>query len=149
VQNAILSIKNVRVELCIAPSKEIRICVDFADEKREDTLINYRTYFQRLARVTSIEKVRKAGKPASSASALVAGGEIFIPLEGLIDLDVERERIAKELSHARGMFESISKKLDNESFVARAPEEVVRKEREKLEHFKSTMEKLEHNLAKL
>jgi len=148
-QDAILSIRNVRGELGIAPSKEIGICVEFADEHREDILINYRTYFQRLARVTSIEKVRRGGKPKASASAQVAGGEIFIPLEGLIDLDVERERIAKELSHARGMFESISKKLGNESFVSRAPEEVVRKEREKLEHFKSTMEKLEHNLAKL
>jgi valyl-tRNA synthetase len=149
VQEAILSIRNVRGELGIAPSKEIRVSVDFAEEHKEDVLMNYLTYFQRLARVTSIEKVRRSGKPKVCAGAVVPGGEIFIPLEGLIDLGAERERIAKELSHARGMFESISRKLENESFVAKAPEEVVKKEREKLEHFKSTMEKLEHNLAKL
>ena len=149
VQNAILAIRNVRGELSVPPSKEIQIVVEFPSQQMEDILASYQTYFQRLARVTKIEKVRQAGKPKHAASAVVGGGEIFIPLEGLIDLNAERERITKELNHVKGMFENITNKLSNESFVSKAPKEVVEKEREKLENFRSSMEKLQKNLEKL
>ena len=64
-------------------------------------------------------------------------------------MNAERERITKELNHVKGMFENITNKLSNESFVSKAPKEVVEKEREKLENFRSSMEKLQKNLEKL
>lgn len=89
------------------------------------------------------------GKPKHAASAVVDGGEIFIPLEGLIDLDAERQRIQKELARVQGMLDGVRKKLSNESFIGKAPKEVVEKEREKLESFRMTLEKLEKNLGRL
>ena len=149
VQTAIMAIRNVRGELGVPPSKEIGIVVEFPSEETEQILSSYQTYFQRLARVTSIDQVRQKGKPKNAASAVAGGGEIHIPLEGIIDLGAERERLQKELTHVKGMFESISKKLSNQNFISNAPKDVVDKEREKLGHFQTTMKKLQKNLEKL
>jgi len=149
VQNTINSIRNIRGELSVPPSKEIEIIVSFPDHKKEEIIKKYQNYFQRLARVVKIEQLKNGAKPKQAASAVVDGGEVFIPLEGLIDLNAERERIQKELTRVQGMFDSINRKLTNESFVSKAPKDVVDKEREKLEHFRANMEKLQKNLDRL
>jgi len=149
VQDVINSIRNVRGELSVPPSKEIQLIINFSDEAKEAVIQKYQNYFQRLARVTKIERLKNGQKPKQAASAVVDGGEVFVPLEGLIDLSAERERIQKELTRVQGMVESIEKKLGNESFVGKAPKEVVDKEREKLENFRANMEKLQKNLERL
>jgi valyl-tRNA synthetase len=149
VQAVVNAVRNIRGELAVPPSKEIELILSFADAKRGEILDKYRTYFQRLARVTKISHLAGAAKPAQSASAVVEGGEIFVPLGGIIDLGAERERIEKEIARVRGVLEGIERKLGNESFVAKAPADVVAKEREKLESFRVNLQKLEQNLAKL
>jgi valyl-tRNA synthetase len=149
VQLVINSVRNIRGELSVPPSKEIELVLSFSDVHRGEILDKYRTYFQRLARVTKISHLAGAAKPAQSASAVVEGGEIFIPLGGVIDLAAERDRIQKEITRVRGMLDGIQRKLANESFVSKAPADVVEKEREKLESFRVNLEKLEQNLAKL
>jgi len=149
VQNTINSIRNVRGELAVPPSKEIELVVSFPDRSKEEILRKYGSYFQRLARVVKIGALNGGPKPKHAASAVVDGGEVFIPLEGLIDLDAERERIRKELTRVQGMVDGIEAKLANQSFVSKAPKEVVEKEREKLETFRATMLKLQNNLNHL
>ena len=149
VQNIINSVRNIRGELSVPPSKEINLIINFADNTKEDILKKYRGYFQRLARVTEIQTLRDGEKPRNAASAVVDGGEVFIPLEGLIDLAAERERIRKEVTRLQGMVDSTQKKLANESFVSRAPGDVVDKEREKLETFRANLVKLQKNLERL
>jgi valyl-tRNA synthetase len=109
----------------------------------------YSKYLQKLARVSTIETLAASVKPKLASSAVVAGSEIFVPLEGLIDLDAERSRIEKEIARLRQAIDVTERKLANESFVARAPKEVVEKEREKLLSFKTTIEKLQANLVHL
>ncbi|MBI1803799.1 MAG: valine--tRNA ligase [Ignavibacteriae bacterium] len=149
VQSTIESIRNVRGELSVPPSKDIQIIISFPEKSKAAIIQKYQSYFQRLARVTKIEQLLNGEKPKQAASAVVEGGEVFIPLEGLIDLNTERQRIQKELTHVQGMVESIQKKLANESFVSKAPKDVVEKEREKLESFRTNMEKLQTNLRRL
>ncbi len=149
VQLVINSVRNIRGELSVPPSREISLILNFTDLRRGNILEKYRTYFQRLARVTEISHLDGGTKPPQSASAVVDGGEIFVPLGGIIDLGAERARIEKEIARVRGMLESIRKKLGNESFVSKASPEVVGKEREKLESFTANLHKLEENLAKL
>jgi valyl-tRNA synthetase len=74
---------------------------------------------------------------------------LFVPLEGLIDLGVERARLQKEIDRIEGMLRGIRGKLGNESFVAKAPPDVVDKEREKLHSFETTQAKLKANLAQI
>jgi len=145
VQNAIMSIRNVRGELSVPPSKDIQLVIKFPDGAKEEIIQKYSNYFQRLARVTKIETLKDGAKPKQSASAVVEGGELFIPLEGLIDFDAERDRIQKEITRLQGLYDSTEKKLTNESFVSRAPKEIVDKEREKMESFKQNLEKLRKN----
>ncbi len=149
VQNAINSIRNIRGELSVPPSKTIELIIHFPDKRKEEIIGKYQTYFQRLARVTDISKLEGSAKPAQSASAVLDGGELFIPLGGVIDLNAERERISKEATRVQGMLDTIMKKLSNEAFVSKAPVDVVEKEREKMEHFRANLDKLRKNLERL
>ena len=72
-----------------------------------------------------------------------------MPLNELVDLDKERERLQKELDNALNMVKRTEGKLSNESFVARAPEAVVNAEKEKLEKYREMAAKLEENLKAL
>ncbi len=84
------------------------------------------------------------------AHAVLSGGaEIFLPLEGVIDLERERERLGEEIRRNREQLESARKKLDNEQFVNRAPDEVVQRERDKADSFREQIEKLEEKLQAL
>jgi valyl-tRNA synthetase len=149
VQNAINSIRNIRGELTVPPSKEISLILKFTDKTKEDIIKRYQKYFQRLARVNSITTSTNGTKPNQTASAVVVGGEIFIPLEGIIDTAVEKERIEKELKHIENMIQGIENKLSNDNFVSRAPRDVVGKERIKLINFKESYTKLRNNLNQL
>jgi valyl-tRNA synthetase len=149
VQLTINSVRNIRGELSVPPSKDIELLIRFENTAKESVIQKYQGYFQRLSRVINIHRHFGTERPKHAATAVVDGGEIFIPLEGIIDLDAERQRVQKEFEHVASMVESTEKKLANENFVARAPQEVVDKEREKLEHFKVTLEKLMKNLAAL
>jgi valyl-tRNA synthetase len=149
VQDAINSIRNVRGELRVPPSKEITIILKFSDKSKEDIIKRYQSYFQRLARVSDISSSSNLEKPKQSASAVVNGGEIFIPLEGIIDIGTERERINKEIKHIENMIASIEKKLSNEGFVSKAPKDVIDKERQKQADFMQSLEKLRINLDQL
>jgi len=149
VQEAINSIRNVRGELSVPPSRDIQIVISFPDKSREDIIDMYKSYFQRLSKVTGIERLRGSAKPNHAASAVVEGGEIFIPLEGIIDLASERQRLQKEADRLRLMLEATEKKLANTDFSSRAPKEVVAREKEKLESFRVNLEKLLKNLDRL
>ena len=149
VQECVNAVRNIRGELSIPPSREIALLVRFDDPAAADVLLRYERYFRRLARVSGITAHAAPGKPPQAAGAVVRGGEIFIPLEGLIDLDAERSRIAKELTRVTGMFENTNRKLGNASFVEKAPAAVVEQERSKLESFRTTMEKLKASLESL
>jgi valyl-tRNA synthetase len=90
-----------------------------------------------------------AAKPAFSASGLVPGGRVFIPLEGILDPAQEKVRLTKELGKAEGFLAAQEKKLANEGFVKSAPAEVVDGERVKLQTQKDRVEKLKAALADL
>ncbi len=149
VQSAISGVRNARGELAVPPSREITLLLHFSDHHKEEIILKYQSYFQRLARVTAMSVLGGIQKPKHAASVVVDGGEIFVPLEGVIDLAAERDRIQKELTRVRGMADSTKKKLANGSFVAKAPPDVVEREREKLASFDATVKKLEQNLERV
>lgn len=149
VQQLIESLRNIRGEMGIAPSKEIEVKIRFHNSRRAASITKYASYLQRLARVTDIEHLDGGTMPKASASSVVDGEEVFVPLEGLIDLGLERARLEKEIARIKSMMNGVEKKLTNESFVARAPKEVVDNERLKLDNFRLTLEKLEKNYENL
>jgi len=149
VQKVIESVRNIRGENNIPPSKEIKVQVRTNQKKKTSMLEDYETYLKKLARVQELEFVSAKYKPRLSSSAVVDGSEIYVPLEGLIDIDAERTRLQKEIDRLQTVLEGTERKLSNPQFTNRAPKEVVEREREKLTHVKSSLEKLKINLEHL
>jgi valyl-tRNA synthetase len=149
VQSVIESLRNIRGEMNIAPSREISLTMKLSPARHAESLKQYEGYLQRLARVTSVTYVTDGARPKLAASAVVQGEELFVPLEGLIDIDVEKARLKKEIDRMTGVLNGIRNKLSNESFVSRAPKDVVEKEKEKQASFETNLEKLQKSFDAL
>ena len=98
-----------------------------------------------MAEAMSDAEMEKAGM----VTVVTHSARVFLPLAELVDLQAERERIEKELRKNRGFLEGQMKKLSNEAFISRAPENVVNAEREKAEKLRSLIENLEKSLEAL
>lgn len=145
VQHVIESVRNIRGEMSIAPSKEISLVMKLGPMRQASRLKEYEGYLQRLARVTSLSFISNGARPKLAASAVVEGEELFVPLEGLIDIEVEKARLKKEIDRISDLLNGIRTKLGNENFMAKAPQEVVDKEKEKRAAFESNLEKLQRS----
>lgn len=143
-QDVITAIRNIRGEMNVPPSKSISVYLK--TKSLSEIQLNY---IKSIARVEELVINVNLQKPKASASAVVSGCDIFIPLDGIIDLDVERERLEKEINRLNGMLIGVSKKLTNERFVNNAPTEVVEKEKAKLANWESALLSIENNLKNL
>lgn len=147
--DVIVAIRNVRSEMKIPAGKPIN-CLIRADRPR--LLRHLRAYEENIRVLGKVENLTidaDLKKPVPSASAVIRDAEIFIPLEGVIDLDAERRRLEKDLEHHTNQLERINKKLGNQDFLSNAPPEVVAKERAKRESMEQIVEKLNANLEQL
>ncbi len=147
--DVIVAIRNVRSEMKIPAGKSIS-CLIRVDRPR--LLRHLRTYEENIRILGKIESLtidQEVVKPVPSASAVIRDAEIFVPLEGVIDLDAERNRLQKELDHCTAQLERINRKLDNADFLQNAPAEVVAKERAKRENFELIATRLSANLEQL
>ncbi len=144
VQNIVMAIRNIRGEMNIPPSKKVNAFLK--TKKVADYQVDY---IKKLAKVEELKIDEKLEKPKASASAVIKDSEIYIPLVGLIDLDVERQRLQKEISRLEGSLAGIEKKLSNEKFVNNAPAEVVEKERAKQRDWQENLRKLREILVNL
>ncbi|PSW15079.1 valine--tRNA ligase [Photobacterium sanctipauli] len=143
----ITSIRNLRAEYDIAPSKPLDVMLKVADEKDAARIEANRAVLVSLAKLEGIKVLVDGEETPACATALVGKSELMIPMAGLIDKDAELARLAGEVKKTQGEIKRIEGKLGNEGFVAKAPEAVVAKEREKLEGYKETLVKLEEQQA--
>ena len=127
----------------------VSVVLDGLNETLRDTVESQGAALHRLARVDEVS-MQEGGAGGVGAHAVLSDGtEMFIPLEGVIDLDRERERLAREVQRLEGQLTGVQKKLDNGEFVQRAPEEVVEREREKARSFGEQLDKLRVKLSDL
>ncbi|MGF1738781.1 valine--tRNA ligase [Photobacterium satsumensis] len=143
----ITCIRNLRAEYDIAPSKALDVMLKVADEKDTARIEANRTVLMSLAKLEGIKVLTDGEETPACATALVGKSELMIPMAGLIDKDAELARLAGEVKKTEGEIKRIEGKLGNEGFVAKAPEAVVAKEREKLEGYKETLVKLAEQQA--
>ncbi|PAU92952.1 valine--tRNA ligase [Aliifodinibius salipaludis] len=149
IQKMISSIRNIRAEFKLSPNDEIDLLIKAKDEKTANALSNNEWIFRKLQSIHTFKVAADLDKPETSASAVIEGTELFVPLEGLINLDKERERIQKEIDRLEGFLKSIEGKLNNDGFVNNAPKDVVQKERDKKEDTETNLEKLREILEEL
>ena len=131
--DAIRGIRAVRKNMDVAPSRKAHIIVVTASDKIAKMFTDGEGFLERLASVSSLEtRQSKEGIPSTAVTAVFGGGEIYIPLEDLIDIAKELERLDKEKTRLDGEIKRLNGKLSNESFVSKAPAAVVEQERAKL-----------------
>lgn len=142
VKELIGKIRVIRAENTIPLSKTLRLVLKTENED----LKKFTSVIKFLAKIEDIVFDKNADKPKLSASEMVNGIELFIPLEGIIDLGAEKEKIEKEIARLEGINSGINKKLSNEQFVSNAPEAVINKDKEKLNNNIESIAKLKNNL---
>ncbi len=149
VMDLILAIRNIRGEMNIAPSMQIRAIVKVETKEIGEHLEKTSGYVRTLARLGELRIGVAETKPKAAATAVIKGAEVYVPLEGILDLTQERDRLQKEIAKISKDIDVFSKKLSNKDFVDKAPKAVVEKDTAKLEDFKAKREKLEQSLKML
>ncbi|MFY9370463.1 MAG: valine--tRNA ligase [bacterium] len=145
----IRGVRNIRAEMNIPPGKKVPVVIQAPAglQSQLEAGIPYITQLAGVGTVTMQEPVTE--KPRQAAAAMVGGVEVYVPLEGLIDIDKEIARLRKEEQNLVKEVERVTKKLQNENFLAKAPAEVVAKEREKEKEYREKLAKVRERIALL
>ena len=149
VQGVVTAVRQVRAQYNVPPSQDVRAVVQTADAATATALDGAREYVERLAGLSELAVGADLPAPAASAAVVVGGHTVYVPLAGMIDLDVERTRLAREIDAKRGFLGGVEKKLQNDAFTSRAPAEVVQKERQKAVDAQAEIAALQASLAEL
>jgi valyl-tRNA synthetase len=141
----ITAIRNIRSAWSIPPAAEIKTLINPHDQKTAALFENNTDMIRRLAKISDL-KIGSIAKPEGAAAGVVGSVEVYVPLEGVIDLAKERERLKKEEDRVASLIRSTESRLKDNSFVSKAPEDVVEKQRKQLADLKVQLEKLKSNL---
>ena len=149
IQEAITAIRNLRKQVNLAPGMETEVIVKVADKKQIKLIEKYGKYFTKLAKISDMKIGVDVPKPSSGIAAVVQNIEIYLPLEGLIDIEKEKKKLEKQLAKLENELKVISGKLKNKKFMENAPENIVKKEKGKFEEVKTKADKINEILRSL
>ena len=143
-------IRNIRSEMNVPPSRKAKYFIVSPDADLCELFASHKDIYSQLISASEIDvQADKAGIPEDAVSVVIPNAVVYIPLEELVDMAKERERLekekaklAKELARSNGM-------LNNEKFLSKAPQAKVDEEKAKLEKYKQMMEDVENRLAQL
>jgi valyl-tRNA synthetase len=146
---AIEGLRNIRGESNLSPAQKLVAHVQSADPELRASLERWKGYLMPLAGLSQVHVSGPGQRPAQAAAYVGPGMEIYVPLAGLIDFAAERDRLTKEIARIDQDLAGILRKLDNPNFVAKAPPDVVVKDRARVEELQARRAKLQENLGRL
>ncbi|MCK4404332.1 MAG: valine--tRNA ligase, partial [candidate division Zixibacteria bacterium] len=146
VQDVVISIRNIRSEMNVPPARWADVLIKVDNKSLQRILEDNQDHIKNLGKVGNLKIGIRMAKPDHAASAVIKDAEIFVPLEGLIDLEQERMRLEKEIARVTKLLEKTIKKLSNEDFLKRAPKQIIEKEKARREEYRKMVEKLNKNL---
>ncbi len=149
IKDIVVAIRSIRASFSLAPSKEIEVKIECADSSKIEFLASASTYISALTGAKEIEIKDKLKAPKKAAAAALGPFQIYVLLEGLIDVDVERERLEKRLASIEADLSLVLGKLMNDNFTSKAPKDVVEKERAKKAELTLEKEKIALQLSQL
>ncbi|HEY5975476.1 MAG TPA: valine--tRNA ligase [Geobacteraceae bacterium] len=149
VMAVISGIRNIRGEMEVPPSKEIAVILSCGSAESLQLMKHNEGAIVGLARVTDLAIGSDITKPEDASIQVAGDVQIYVPLKGLVDVAAEEQRLLKEIGKIDKEIDQFTKKLENPSFVDRAPAEVVAKEREKLADVTGKKTVLEESLEKI
>jgi valyl-tRNA synthetase len=155
-QELVTQVRSLRKEYSVPEGSGVKLFLSSVVGPFKAVVEQQGTTLQRLAKVDSVElNAEENGDTAGGTGAvgahavLKSGVEVFIPLEGVIDIGRERERLQEEIDRLDAQVEGARTKLSNDGFLRGAPTEVVDREREKQRSFEEQLDKLRGKLSSL
>jgi len=145
----ISAVRNIRGEMNISPSVNLAAMVQTRDSNIKTAFEQHRDIITNLAKLNAFSVNESTARPKSSATAVVGGATIFVPLEGIIDFSRETRRLEKEMNKLEKELAAVSKKLENENFLNKAPHDVVEQVKAKHSRLQEKQQKLESNLERI
>ncbi|SEO71973.1 valine--tRNA ligase [Pseudomonas sp. Snoq117.2] len=142
VKALMLGVRQIRGEMKISMAKRIDIIVANASAEDQRRLADFEPLLNKLAKLESVRMLAAGEEAPMSATTLVGEMEVLVPMAGLIDKDAELARLDKEIGRLEGEVKRVGGKLGNEGFVAKAPAEVLEKERAKLAEAEQALAKM-------
>ncbi len=149
VMAVISAIRTIRGEMEVPPSREIGVMISAATNRSEELIRLFEGKIKALARVSELTIGQHLPKPEDAAVQPAGNYQVYIPLKGLVDVAEEEKRLLKEIAKLDKEIELFTKKLENPSFVDRAPAEIVAKEKAKLAEVTSKKTVLNESLEKI
>ncbi len=149
IKQFILGVRRIRAEMDIAPGKLLPVLLQNGDATDQKKLSKHQSLITHLARLESTTWLTMDTNAPESAIALVGDMRVLIPLAGLIDKESEINRLDKEIEKLRREIEKCTTKLDNPQFIARAPHDIVEKERQRVAEMMGSLQQLEMQLQKI
>ena len=149
VMETITAIRNLRGEMNVPPAAQVEVFLQSGDAAAIEALQRHHQSLTLLAKVKDLTFNAASGPPAAAAKAVVDAVEIFLPLAGLIDFSEEEKRLTKEIDKLSKDLSGAQRKLTNEDFLAKAPPEVVAKEKDKLQGWSEKLTKLKNHRERI
>ncbi len=146
-KSIVSTVRNIRAENQISPKADVDLYIKTVSDEVSDYLKSDVWILNQLQVLKEVEIGTNVVKPKASASSLLSGNELYIPLAGFIDVDKEIERIQKEITRVEGFLKGVNGKLNNANFVNNAPDAVVENERNKKRDGEANLAKLKEQLS--
>ena len=147
--NIIQAIRNLRATWHIDHQAKIDIFIKVKKKNTVSLLEANAMYVNKLARVGNMNISTTMKKPPHSAFSVIQDIEIFLPLEGVIDIDKEKKRLGEKRDNLQSELGRVKAKLANKKFISKAPKSVIEKTKERKEVLKKEVGSLEKNLKAL
>ena len=144
----VTAVRTIRSRMNVPPGKKADLVIRNVNG-HQSNIESFDDIIKTLGRINKITLGANLEKPDQSATAVVQKMELFVPLKGLIDLDQEIARLSKRLDELKGHLAGVEKKLANENFVNRAPENVVAHEKQNLQDMTAEFDLVKANLDML
>jgi valyl-tRNA synthetase len=149
VMELVRAVRNIRSKLGLGERAQVDCVVTGGSDDALAMVRRHEHFIKELGGVKDLQAAHGLAKPRPSASEVVSGLDVYVPLAGLIDLAQERERLQARIDKTEKGLASVEAKLSNPSFTQRAPEDVVARERARRDEILSEVEKLRANLSDL
>ena len=149
IQEVTTSIRNIRAEANVSPAKNVTALIKTSDEKEIHVLEQNKWFIMKLAKLEILDYGKNISKPDLAGFRVAWKSEIYIPLAGLLDVEAESKKINDQIEKLEQWLASCRRKLLDETFLSKAPAQVIEREKNNEAEYVDKIEKLKKNLELL
>jgi len=149
IMNIVSAVRNIRGEMNLQPGQLLEAHLQTNNFMHTEIAEDESEMIKSLARLSNLVVEKPGERPKSAATAIVESDNLFVPLEGVIDVEKEVSRLEKEIAKVDKELIMLGKKLSNENFLDKAPKDVVEKTKNQHEEYSKKLEELNNHLSKV